>query len=257
MTNEYDIFLCLSDSALTAEVRGFAIQGAPTLQKEVGRHVKWIVWAEVFLTALVGVPPTCGQQEHANFTAPAIVYAGDVNYPANSNAGGLVTLCVGLDASGRVHDVRTLRDIPSLTSATLLAVNNWTFAPAVLGSKPQASLISVNVLFSPPEVLPSDVPLPPVEGACPSQSKRFSPPEVVDAFYGPVVMNSTTIGTVVLNVTADKTGGVEKVSPVWPSDPARARLAVATVRKWKFKPGVLDGVPVDSQTVVAFVCGSS
>ena len=206
--------------------------------------MKWIIWAEIFLTALAGVPPTSGQQEPANFTAPATVYAGDVNYPANSDSAGLVTLCVGLDASGRVRDVRTLRDIPSLTLPALLAVNDWTFAPAVLVSKPLASPISVNVLFSPPEVRRNSVPLAPVEGACTSQSKRFSPPEVVTAFYGSVVMNSATIGTVVLNVTADKTGRVEKVSPVWSGDPARAKLAIATVRRWKFKPGVFGGIPM-------------
>jgi hypothetical protein len=237
----------------TPEVRDFSIKGAHSLQKELGWHVKWLVCGAVLLTALADFPTTSGQQVQAKFAAAAIVYAGDVNYPANSDAAGLVTLCVGLNASGRVQEVRTLRDIPSLTLPALLAVNDWTFAPAVLVSKPQASRISVDVLFSPPEVLLSNVPLPPVEEACPSQSKGFTPPEVVAACYGPVIMNSTTIGSTLLNVTADKAGRVEKVSPVWPGDPARAKLAIATVMKWRFKPGLLDGVPVDSQTVVVFV----
>ena len=141
------------------------IEGAPSLQKELGGHVKWLVRAEVVFAVLAGVPPTPCQLAKANFTAPAIVYAGDDNYPANSDAAGLVTLCVGLDASDRVEDVRTLRDIPSLTLPAFLAMNDWTFATAVLVSKPKASRISVNLLFSPLEVLLNNVPLPPVEGA--------------------------------------------------------------------------------------------
>jgi len=90
-----------------------------------------------------------GQSKAPRYVAPDIVSEGDIAYPVNTTATGLVTLLLSLDNSARVTNTQVLRDIPTLTSAAQSAAQTWSFKPASFNGKPVASSIPVSVVFSP------------------------------------------------------------------------------------------------------------
>jgi hypothetical protein len=53
--------------------------------------------------------------EAHHFVPPDVITAGEIPYPPNSIASGIVTLSINREAMGQVQDVRVLRDIPLLT----------------------------------------------------------------------------------------------------------------------------------------------
>lgn len=61
----------------------------------------------------------------------------------------MVTLAVNLDAHGNIRNVQTLRDIPTVTTQAMLALQNWTYASATLNGTPVPSTILVNGVFDP------------------------------------------------------------------------------------------------------------
>lgn len=68
-------------------------------------------------------------------------------YPVNSIAQGTVVLEVTIGSSGRVEQVRVIRDIPSLTSEAVKAVRGWSFRPARLDGRPVRTAIPVAFTF--------------------------------------------------------------------------------------------------------------
>lgn len=205
----------------------------------------------VLLAVLAVAPLASGQESESKFVAPEVMYASDIAYPQNSTAAGLVSLCVSLDNSAHIQSVSVMRDVTSLTSAAILAVNGWTFTPASLNGKPRASVTTVNVLFNPPDFYPGALQITPVQTGCqPQENAGFVPPEIQTAAYAPYPVNSVAAGALVLSVTVSATGRVRRISVVRPV-PALIKPALAAVKKWTFKPGTVDGVPVTSNTIVA------
>ncbi len=70
----------------------------------------------------------------------------------------------------------------------------------------------------------------------------------VEAIYPPRAVNW---GTVVVNVTVGASGEIEKVTVVRDS-PGFTDAALSAVKKWKFKPAMLDGNPIRSVVPIAF-----
>ncbi len=56
-------------------------------------------------------------------------------------------------------------------------------------------------------------------------------------------------GSVQLMATISKKGDISAVK-VLSGDPSLARAAIEAVKQWKYKPYLLDGVPVEIQTQV-------
>jgi len=136
----------------------------------------------------------------------------------------------------------------------MVAVKNWTFAPAEFDGKPQAANLSVDIVFNPWDASPQSIPLPPPSS--PSQtgkSGRFVPPQVSAASYAAYPAGGTASGTLVLDVTVNRRGGVTQVSVARVRIASLTQAAEAAVRSWTFKPGTLDGTPITSRTIVAFV----
>jgi len=81
------------------------------------------------------------------FEAAQVISAVGPVYPVNSIAQGTVVLEVTIGPSGRVEQVRVIRDIPSLTSESVKAVRGWSFRPARLDGRPVRTVIPVAFTF--------------------------------------------------------------------------------------------------------------
>ena len=91
---------------------------------------------------------------------------------------------------------------------------------------------------------------PRVAGAASSSAGRFEAAEIVSGTDIAYPANSIAVGTVVLEVTVDEKGTVEGVRPIREIQ-SLTETAVESVKKWRFKPALLNGQPTRSRTVVA------
>jgi TonB family protein len=209
----------------------------------------------IFSAGLAALYPLPSPGSYAPFVAPRIASAGDIPYPINTTATGMVTLLLSLDATGKIQNVRVLRDIPPLTSAAQTGVQSWTFTPATLNGNPVPARLSVNVVFNPYNpggvaIQGLNIPLPPTTPG-PNDSE-FSPPQVASGTFAVYPVNSLASGTVVLGVTIGKTGGAEKVRVIR-GVPSLTPQCIHAVKSWGFNAATHQGRPVSSHLGVAFV----
>jgi len=188
----------------------------------------------------------------SSFIAPRPTAAGDIPYPYNNIASGLVTLSLNLDQTGAVQSSQVLRNIGGLTSGAANAASNWSFSPALLKGSPTASTINVEVVFNPgnPVFQPLQVSSPQAP-ASPVPS-GYVPPDVTAASFAAYPINSIGSGAVVLDVHLDNQGNVKKISPIR-QIPSLTAPAIAAVKTWTFQPASYLGAPVGSHLVVAIV----
>src|ERR1700716_175665 len=85
----------------------------------------------------------------APFKPAEVISAGDIPYPVQSIADGVLGFDGSLDEKGEITKSSLMRDIPSLTSAATSSVQSWKFSPASMRGKPVQSLIRVAVVFRP------------------------------------------------------------------------------------------------------------
>jgi TonB family protein len=206
------------------------------------------------LILLIAVQFAAAQQPDEKFESPDVLSATDISYPMNTTTTGLVTLAFTVAANGHLKNPRVLRDTPPLTSAAQSAIRNWTFKAAYSNGQSVASLISVSVVFNPfnPSAtaitgLSLTSPTPAGAGAT-----TFVPPQITSASYAIYPSNSLATGTVVLSLTVGKSGDVHAVRVVH-GVAALTSSATQAVKAWKYNAGTLNGQPVTSKLIVAFV----
>jgi Gram-negative bacterial TonB protein C-terminal len=206
----------------------------------------------IFLASLSFARKLVVEFEVTEFQEPELVKAGEVKYPVNSVAYGIVALKVTVDAKGKAEAVKVVRDIVSLTPEAVDAVKNWTFRPAKLDGEPIRSKTTVTVVFNPALNNPPDATLPPLANIEQKQALGFSPPQVVEAVYPKYPIRSVAWGTIVLKLEIDAEGRAQTIETL--RDIASLTPeAVRAVKAWKFEPATFDGRQVSSKTAVAFL----
>jgi len=164
-----------------------------------------------------------------------------------------VTLVLSLADTGRVQNVQMAHDTPPLTSAAQSSLQTWTFKAALANGKPVGLQLPVNVVFNPYNPGGTEItglaitPAPSTAG-----SSSFVPAQIIAASYALYPSDSLAIGTVVLSLTISKTGQVQKVR-VARDVAALSPAALAAVKSWKYAPATLNGQPISSRLIVAFV----
>jgi TonB family protein len=71
----------------------------------------------------------------------------------------------------------------------------------------------------------------------------------VQPVYPPLARQARIQGTVVMNVSINKSGDVEEVQ-LFSGHPILAPAAIAAVKQWKYQPYLINAEPVDIQTVI-------
>jgi TonB family protein len=187
-----------------------------------------------------------------DFVSPDVVTAGEILYPPDSIASGIVTLSINLDEAGQIQNVQVLRDIPSLTEPAVTAVKSWTFAPGKLEGKPVASSLNVSVVFNPGNLQTHDLTLTPLQPTPPPNPSGYLPPEIAAASYANYPINSVAIGTVVLDATIGKSGEIKKLFPIR-AVPSLTSAAISAVKKWTINAATYHGKAITSKLIIAFV----
>jgi len=177
---------------------------------------------------------------------------------------GTVFLDVLIDKSGNVVRVQLVSGHPMLSPAAMDAVRQWKYQPYLLNGEAVEVETTVQVIFKlegePAPLTPQLVPLTPAEDAPPGvvapRRIRVSGGVAqtllctkVNAQYPPEAVEQRIEGVVLLKVNIDKDGNVYIVQLI-SGHPLLAPAAIEAVRQWKYKPYLLNGVPVEVETQV-------
>ena len=189
-----------------------------------------------------------------SFEGANLISATNLAYPVQSIAVGTVALEIIVSENATVEDVRPILEIQSLTATAVQSVKQWRFKPAVLNGRPTRSRTVVAVTFNPVETVAHDVPLPPLleTGASSQAIIEPIPINVVAAAFPKYPYNSVTTGTVVLRVSVDIDGRVEKAIAVR-DVPSLTGPCLDVLKKWRFEPAEFRGQHIPSSIGLAFV----
>ena len=192
--------------------------------------------------------------EEAHFQPAEAVSVNDVTKPFLSVASGTVVLDVLISEKGEVKNVQVRREIVSLTEEAIRSVRTWTFEPAKFDGKAVTSRMTVAVTFNPAPGLAANVPLPPLihqDDEARIQSS-FQPPEVTLATFPTYPMDAISPGTVVIEATINEAGKAQSTKVLRDVPPFTAE-AIRAVADWRFMPALLNGRPLRSKAILAFV----
>jgi hypothetical protein len=204
------------------------------------------------LASLTAAPTSSVFAYGHDFVPPDAVTAGEIPYPPDSVASGLVTVSINLDAAGQVQNVQVLRDIASLTDPTVAAVKSWTFAPGKLDGKPVASSLNVSVVFNPGDLRTQNLDLAPLQPTPPPDPPGYLPPEIATASYANHPINSVAAGTVVLDVTVGKSGEIKRLLSIR-AVPSLTSPAISAVKGWTLNAATFSGKAISSKLIIGFV----
>lgn len=177
----------------------------------------------------------------------------------------LPTLCVTpwafivldavITAEGKPQDIEVRRGVDCLTSLAVQGVQAWKFTPAMLGDKPVASRLPIVVTFRPPSPYSDPVPLPALKPQSDAAIQaEFQPAELLHAVFPPYRYQgyANTAGTVVLQVGLDAKGEAKEIKVLRELTPFTDE-AKDIVADWRFMPATLNGRPIPSTILLAFV----
>jgi TonB family protein len=192
--------------------------------------------------------------ENTHFQSVKAVSVDDITKPDFSIANGTVVLDVLVSEKGKVRDVQVRRDIVSLTEVAVRSVRTWTFEPAKFEGKAVKSRMTVAVTFNPASTLAANVPLPPLlhQGDEARIQSDFQPPEVTFAAFPRYPAGAIGPGTVILEATINEAGKVQSAKVLRDAPPYTDK-AVQVVGDWRFLPATLNGRPLASKAILAFV----
>ena len=189
---------------------------------------------------------------------------------------GTVILDIWVSKTGDVEGAKLFSGHPMLAPAAIEAVKQWKYRPYLLNGEPVLVSTKVNVNFTlsapqPAQGIVGSVPggiAPGQAGGVAGSAEAIAPHAVaaqrvrvsrgveaglvvkkVPPVYPPDAKAQHIQGTVVVQVIVDKQGNVANLA-VASGDPQLASAAIEAVRQWKYKPYLLNQVPVEVETEV-------
>ena len=171
-----------------------------------------------------------------------------------------VVLDLCLNRKGGIQKVEVLRDPVSMAKIATSSVRTWKFRPALKEGEAVASEVPVVFVYRPANMSSIGLPhalepinLKPAQTAqhC-SKDAGYVPAGIVAAAYPDYPVNSVAWGSVVIQVAIDTAGSLMRTEVLHPM-PSFTQFALDALRRWRFQAATLDGQPVDSSIIVAFV----
>jgi Gram-negative bacterial TonB protein C-terminal len=168
-----------------------------------------------------------------------------------------VLLSVKLSKGGAVRDATVIRGPEALRTPAIRAAKARKYKHRIVYSFPDPHEMMVQVTFPQSSNGPPDVrqALPAGEPGCVSAGKIRVSSEVmrhllrerVEPVYPPQTRKE---GTLVFLLSVDEEGNVRDVEKISGPD-TLAPAAIEAVKKWKYRPYLLNGVPVEVETTVS------
>jgi hypothetical protein len=168
-----------------------------------------------------------------------------------------VVLTLELKKSGSVREAKVLRGPEALVPAAMKAAKARKYKDRIVYSFPDPREMMVQVTFPQDRKGPPDVrqALPGGQSSCLSAGKIHVSPEVMQSLLReraePVYPPQTRMeGSLVLRLSVDIEGNVREAEKISGPD-TLAPAAIEAVKKWKYRPYLLNGVPVEVETTVS------
>jgi len=201
----------------------------------------------LFILALLITPLIATAQPYhvgGNVKAPVAIVHADPVYPEEArqaHISGFVIIEAIIDHTGAVKDIKVVKSLPhGLSEAAVDAVRQWVFKPGTLNGE------AVDVVFDFPIIFKLD-----------KNDSYDGPIRVGGDVMAPVVMKRVDpaytaearkrgiTGIIILEAVIGRDGLAKKVTVLKPLPYGLDQAAVDAVTQWKFKPGTLEGKPVD------------
>ena len=183
---------------------------------------------------------------------PVVVSAPPPSYTEGARQAGfqgVVVVLASIDKEGNVTNMKVLKGLPILDTATADAVKEWKFKPATLFGRPVAVVYKITVRFSldqaESEAVEVDLPLDASFQS--SEGVDVQPPVKVSApspQYNEVARKARIQGVVITEGIIDKTGSVTNVKVLKGLPLGLSEAAALAVCQFQFKPATLNGKPV-------------
>jgi outer membrane biosynthesis protein TonB len=184
----------------------------------------------------------------------SVVSVTDAYLPYQVVLDGLIILDLSLDSQGSITAIHILRDPGSMVSAAISSVRTWKFEPAIEDNEPQPSEMTVAFVYRPADYGGSKAAFPKPFAAVPPRMKNeaHAPAGIVSVAYPEYPANSVAWGSVIVQVSLDKTGAMKKAEVLRGQEPFTA-FALESLKKWSFQTANLHDKPTSSNVAIAFV----
>jgi TonB family protein len=170
----------------------------------------------------------------------AIVHVNPV-YPEAARIeriSGMVVLETIIDHTGAVRDIKVLKPLPQgLSEAAVDAVKQWVFKPGTINGEAVDVVFNLTINF---KLESGDAPL-----RVGGDVRAPVVVEKVEPSYTEEARKARISGIVIIEAIIGRDGVVKNASVLKPLPFGLDQAAVDAVKHWTFKPGTLDGKPVD------------
>lgn len=164
---------------------------------------------------------------------------------------GVVRLDAIIGKDGTIEDLKVISGHPLLVKAALDAVQHWQYQPTFLNGEPVEVATEIDVNFSLADGAAStglaEAGNPQVSNGPGLQAGVVTPPVPTykpDPPYTQEARKAKIEGIVTLAITIDAQGDVTDCQVTDGLDKGLDQQAITTVRTWKFKPALRNGIPV-------------
>jgi len=201
----------------------------------------------VFILVLLLTPLIAKAQPYpvgGDVKAPVAIVHVNPLYPEEARVqhiSGIVVLATVIDHTGAVRDIRVLQGLPhGLSEAAVEAVKQWVFKPGTMNGEAVDVVFKLTINFKLDKKDSDGAPL-----RVGGDVKAPVVMEKVEPLYTDEARKARISGIVILEVVIGRDGLVKNAAVLKPLPFGLDRAAVDAVTQWKFKPGTLDGKPVD------------
>ena len=190
------------------------------------------------------------QTAGSTVTPPSLLSVNAPVSPYGVVQGGVALADLTVGSAGSVERTALLQGSSPFSEETLRVVGSWRFIPAQMADRPTSSHVGVLTVFRPAALGTFGVGGSSFGFQKPVVAKSDHsalPESITDPGYP---QNSIAEGTVVLEVTIDKTGhpsGTRVIQDV----PGLTEPSRFAVRNWRFLPAVDSGETVEGKVIVA------
>ena len=181
---------------------------------------------------------------------------------------GQVVVRVVVNEEGDVENAEAISGNPVLAQAAVDAVKQWKFKPFIKNGQPVKAGLKLPFDFAPPaDVPPAAPPLPAALNGIltepPAPARPAAPQTIrvssgvtqglmlhkVDPVYPAAAKQAGVQGSVVLGAIISTEGTIKDLHVI-SGDALLSPAAIDAVKKWRYKPYLLKGEPVEVQTTV-------
>jgi TonB family protein len=221
-----------------------AVQEVDDWKIQPARKAGATVDAQIWLPVIFNPPGSSAKLADAT---PRLLHVTPVVGPGKDSGGKgapeTIRVSLTINEQGEPEKIQVGPGVDAaLQPVVAAALQQWKFAPARKAGRPVAATLELPVIVQPPFAKKI------TQGTPPKPISQRPP------VYPPAMLSSGLIGEVAVEFTVDPEGRITEVSVLESNNPGFNEAAIEAVRKWKFKPALMEGkaVATKAKQVIVF-----